>query len=183
VLLGSSTGGPQALISVLQGLPANFPAAMVVVQHMDEQFTGGLAAWLNTQLQLKVKVLAEGDRPQAGEVLVAATNNHVVMRSNRAFGYTVEPQDNYYHPSVDVLFNSVARHWQGKCIGVILTGMGRDGAEGLLALRQCGHHTIAQNQKTSVVFGMPKAAIDLGAAKDVLGLEEIGAKLQVLVTK
>lgn len=183
VLLGSSTGGPQALISVLQDLPRDFPAALVVVQHMDEQFTGGLASWLNTQLKMKVRVLVEGDRPQAGQVLVAATNNHVVMRSNKAFGYAVEPRDNYYHPSVDVLFSSVAQHWQGKCIGVILTGMGRDGAEGLLALRQCGHHTIAQNQKTSVVFGMPKAAIEVGAARDVLPVEEIGAKLKVLVAK
>ncbi|MHB8809997.1 MAG: chemotaxis-specific protein-glutamate methyltransferase CheB [Desulfobulbaceae bacterium] len=183
LLLGSSTGGPQALVSVLQGLPRDFPAAIVVVQHMDEQFTGGMATWLNSQLHLNVRVLVEGDRPQAGGVLIAATNNHVIMRANKAFGYSVEPKENFYHPSVDVLFSSVARYWQGRCIGVILTGMGSDGAEGLLALRQCGYHTIAQDQKTSVVFGMPKAAIAAGAAKDILPVGEIGAKLKVLVTR
>jgi chemotaxis response regulator CheB len=181
LLLGSSTGGPQALVSVLQELPRDFPAAVVVVQHMDEQFTGGLATWLNTQLEMKVRVLREGDRPQAGEVLVAATNDHVIMRANKNLGYSVEPKNNYYHPSVDVLFNSVARHWQGRCVGVVLTGMGRDGAEGLLTLRRCGHHTIAQDQKSSVVFGMPKAAIEAGAAKDVLPVNEIGARLKTLV--
>ena len=183
LLLGSSTGGPQALVSVLQCLPRDFPAAVVVVQHMDEQFTGGLATWLNTQLELKVRVLRAGDRPQVGEVLIAATNDHVIMRANKSLGYSVEPKDNYYHPSVDVLFNSVARHWQGRCVGVILTGMGRDGAEGLLSLRRCGHHTIAQDQKSSVVFGMPKAAIEAGAAKDILPVNEIGAKIQTLVEK
>ena len=183
LLLGSSTGGPQALVSVLQGLPRDFPAAIVVVQHMDEQFTGGMATWLNSQLELKVRVLIEGDRPQAGAVLIAATNNHVVMRANKAFGYSVEPKDNFYHPSVDVLFSSVAHHWQGRCIGVILTGMGSDGAEGLLTLRQRGYHTIAQDKKTSVVYGMPKAAIEAGAARDILPVGEIGEKLKVLVTK
>lgn len=183
VLLGSSTGGPQALVSVLQGLPRDFPAAMVVVQHMDEQFTGGMATWLHSQLDLKVRVLVEGDRPQVGVVLIAATNNHVIMRSSKTFGYSVEPKENFYHPSVDVLFSSVARYWQGRCIGVILTGMGSDGAEGLLALRQCGYHTIAQDQKTSVVFGMPKAAIAAGAARDILPVGGIGAKLKVLVTR
>ncbi|MHB8791150.1 MAG: chemotaxis-specific protein-glutamate methyltransferase CheB [Desulfobulbaceae bacterium] len=181
LLLGSSTGGPQALVSVLQDLPRDFPAAVVVVQHMDEQFTSGLATWLNTQLEMKVRVLREGDRPQAGEVLVAATNDHVIMRASKNLGYSVEPKNNYYHPSVDVLFNSVARHWQGRCVGVVLTGMGRDGAEGLLNLRRCGHHTIAQDQKSSVVFGMPKAAIEAGAAKDILPVNEIGAKLKTLV--
>jgi chemotaxis response regulator CheB len=128
-------------------------------------------------------VLQEGERPQAGAVLIAATNNHVIMRANKTLGYSVEPKENFYHPSVDVLFSSVARHWQGRCIGVILTGMGSDGAEGLLALRQCGYHTIAQDQKSSVVFGMPKAAIAAGAAKDILPLGEIGAKLTMLVTR
>jgi two-component system, chemotaxis family, response regulator WspF len=181
LLLGSSTGGPQALVGVLQGIPRDFPAAVVVVQHMDAQFAGGLVTWLDTQLDLKVRLLVEGDRPQAGVVLVAATNDHVIMRANKSFGYSVEPKDNYYHPSVDVLFNSVASQWQGRCIGVILTGMGRDGAAGMLTLRQSGHHTIAQDQKTSVVFGMPKAAIETGAARDVLSLGEIGAKIKVLV--
>jgi two-component system chemotaxis response regulator CheB/two-component system response regulator WspF len=181
LLLGSSTGGPQALVTVLQGLAREIPAAVVVVQHMDEQFTGGLATWLNSQVELKVRVLKEGDSPQAGVVLVAATNDHVIMRANRTFSYVPEPRDNYYHPSVDVLFSSVAQHWQGRCIGVILTGMGRDGAEGLLALRQRGFYTIAQDQKSSVVFGMPKAAIETGGARDVLPAGEIGGKIQILV--
>jgi chemotaxis response regulator CheB len=174
VAIGSSTGGPQALVTLLQALPADFPGCVVVVQHMDEQFSGGLAQWLDSQVKLSVRILREGDRPRPGTVLIPSTDDHVVMRPDKALGYSVEPRENFYHPSVDVFFTSLARYWRGGCIGVILTGMGRDGAEGLLALRQQGHLTIAQDRKSSIVYGMPKAAVELGAARATLPVENIG---------
>ena len=177
IAIGCSTGGPQALLKILQVLPADFPASLVVVQHMDEQFSGGMASWLNSQVQVEVRTLKEGEQPQPGVVLFPSTNNHVVMGPNNVLKYSIEPKENFYHPSVDVFFTSVARYWQGKCVGVILTGMGRDGAEGLLALHQQGCFTIAQDEKSSIVFGMPKAAIEMGAADKILPLETIGSTI------
>ncbi|NIA05801.1 MAG: chemotaxis-specific protein-glutamate methyltransferase CheB [Proteobacteria bacterium] len=177
LVIGCSTGGPRALLRILSTFPRDFPAAIVVAQHMDEQFISGLVDWLNNQVTLKVKVLNKGDRPRPGVVLIPATSHHLIMNRNNTLGYSVEPTDNYYHPSVDVFFKSVARYWQGSCIGVILTGMGRDGADGLLALRRQGNYSIAQDRESSVVFGMPKAAIEVGAAQDVLPIEAIGAKI------
>jgi len=182
VVIGCSTGGPQALLEVLQNLPGDFPGSVVVVQHMDQQFTKGLAEWLNGQLKLTVRVLKDGDRPQSGVVLIPSTNHHMIMRSNKTLGYSEEPKNNFYHPSVDVFFNSVARYWRGRCIAVILTGMGKDGAAGMLALHQQGHMTIAQDQKTSVVFGMPKAAIEVGAARETLPVDIIGSRIKSLLT-
>ena len=181
IVIGSSTGGPQALLQVLGAIPHNHSAAIVVVQHMDEQFTGGLAKWLDSQLDISVQVLKEGGRPQPGVVVIPSTNYHVVMGPNTTLTYSVEPKENFYHPSVDVFFHSVARYWRGSCIGVILTGMGDDGAKGMLALQQQGHLTIAQNQESSVVFGMPKAAIKLGAAQEILSLREIGLKIKKIL--
>ncbi len=177
LVIGCSTGGPRALLRILSTFPRDLPASIVVAQHMDEQFIGGLVDWLNSQVAMKVRVLSKGDRPRPGVVLIPSTSHHLVMNRNNTFGYSVEPTDNYYHPSVDVFFKSVARYWQGSCIGVILTGMGRDGAEGLLALRRQGNYSIAQDRESSVVFGMPKAAIEVGAAQDVLPVEAIGAKI------
>ncbi|NOX81039.1 MAG: chemotaxis response regulator protein-glutamate methylesterase [Deltaproteobacteria bacterium] len=177
LVIGCSTGGPRALLRILSTFPRDFPASIVVAQHMDEQFISGLVDWLNSQVALQVRVLSKGDRPRPGVVLIPSTPHHLVMNRNNTLGYSVEPTDNYYHPSVDVFFKSVARYWQGSCIGVILTGMGRDGAEGLLALRRQGNYSIAQDRESSVVFGMPKAAIEVGAAQDVLPVEAIGAKI------
>lgn len=177
LVIGCSTGGPRALLRILSTFPRDLPASIVVAQHMDEQFISGLVDWLNNQVALKVRVLTEGDRPRPGVVLIPSTSHHLVMHRNNTLGYSVEPTDNYYHPSVGVFFKSVARYWQGSCIGVILTGMGRDGAEGLLALRRQGNYSIAQDRESSVVFGMPKAAIELGAARDILPVDAIGAKI------
>jgi len=181
VIIGCSTGGPQALLEVLRHFPRDFSDSVVVVQHMDQQFTGGLADWLNSQLELTVRVVKEGDRPAPGTVLIPSTNHHMVMHPNKSLGYSEEPKLNFYHPSVDVFFNSVARYWRGRCIAVILTGMGRDGAQGMLALHQQGHMTIAQDQKSSVVFGMPKAAIELGAARETLPLDAIGSRIRSIL--
>ncbi|HEU0039712.1 MAG TPA: chemotaxis protein CheB, partial [Verrucomicrobiae bacterium] len=110
-------------------------------------------------------------------VFLAAKEHHLILASPTHLGYTSNPVDCSYQPSVDVFFKSVERNWHGAAVGVLLTGMGRDGAEGLKALRDRGHHTIAQNEATSAVFGMPKAAIELGAATDILALDEIGPYL------
>ena len=182
VVLGCSTGGPQALLEVLEVLPRDFSGSVVIVQHMDEQFTKGLADWLNAQLELEVRIMKEGDLPRPGVVLIPSTNHHMIMHPNKSLGYSEEPKSNFYHPSVDVFFKSVSRYWRGKCIAILLTGMGKDGAEGMLALYQQGHMTIAQDQKTSVVFGMPKAAIDLHAAREILPLDTIGQRLKRLLT-
>ena len=181
IVIGCSTGGPQALLEVLKDLPAGFPGSVVVVQHMDEQFTGGLADWLNKQLDLSVRVMREGEFPEPGAVLIPSTNNHMIMHPNKSLGYAVEPKSNYYHPSADVFFASVAKYWRGQCVAVLLTGMGRDGAAGMSALHQLGHMTIAQDQKTSIVFGMPKAAIELGVVREILPLDLIGRRIKSLL--
>jgi len=175
--IGCSTGGPNALLTILSALPATLLAAVVVIQHMEQKFTPGLVKWLDKQINLPVRIIEEGDAPEAGKILVASTNDHIVLTGREKFHYTPEPADNYYHPSVDVFFCSVAEYWPGSGLGILLTGMGRDGAKGLLTLRQRGWHTIAQDQATSVVFGMPKAAIDIGAAHEVLSVDAIAPQI------
>lgn len=173
VVIGASTGGPQAIAKILSCLDAQFPAAIVVVQHVDVQFAPGLTAWLNTQTPLSVQVAIAGQQPEVGKVLIAASNDHLILRPNLKLAYTKHPLDYAYRPSVDVFFKSVTQHWLGKGVGVLLTGMGRDGAEGLKLLRSAGWHTIAQNQSSCVVYGMPKAAAELGAAVEILPSEQI----------
>lgn len=180
IAIGASAGGPAAIAQVLSGLPAAFPAAIVVVQHIDEKFAGSMADWLNRYSHIPVHVAKSGDRPLAGTVLLAGTNEHLVMNSEGDLDYTTEPVELSYRPSVDVFFESVTKAWSGQIVGVLLTGMGRDGAAGLLALRQRGHHTIAQDKATSAVYGMPKAAAELGAAVDILPIGRIASRLQVL---
>lgn len=177
VVIGSSTGGPKALATILAQLPASFNASVVIVQHVDAQFTPGMVDWLNEQSPLSVRLAASGDRLVPGQILVAGTNDHLQLRANHSLSYTPNPIDYPYRPSVDVFFKSVAHHWKEPGIAVLLTGMGRDGAEGLLALRQKGWHTIAQNQATCAVYGMPKAAVEIGAAVEVLPLDAIAPVL------
>jgi two-component system response regulator WspF len=177
VAIGASAGGPAALTAVLSGLPKSFPAAVVIVQHVDERFAVGLADWLNRNSALPVRVAKEGDRPATGSVLLAGTNDHLRFISPDRIGYTSEPREHSYRPSVDVFFASACTLWPGDVVGVLLTGMGRDGAEGLKTLREKGHYTIAQDQATSTVYGMPKAAASLGAAVDILPLERIAPRL------
>ncbi|MCU0546095.1 MAG: chemotaxis response regulator protein-glutamate methylesterase [Oscillatoriaceae cyanobacterium Prado104] len=173
--IGSSTGGPQALATLLSGLPVNFAFPVAIVQHVDAEFAPGLAEWLSQKTQLSVG-LAIADRPlEAGKVFIAATNDHLVLQSDLTLKYTKEPLDYPYRPSVDTFFHSVAQHWPGKGVAVLLTGMGKDGAKGLKALRAIGWHTIAQDRETCVVYGMPKAAAELNAAVQVLPLDAIAS--------
>lgn len=175
--IGASAGGPAALMTLLRGLPKDFQAAIVVIQHVDEQFAAGMAEWLGLNSALPVRVAREGERPEAGVVLLAGTNDHLTLKASDRLGYTPKPADYAYRPSVDVFFQSACRFWPGTVVGVLLTGMGRDGALGLKALRNKGHYTIAQDQASCAVYGMPKAAAALDAAVDILPLEQIGPKL------
>ncbi|MEB3181124.1 MAG: chemotaxis response regulator protein-glutamate methylesterase [Nostocaceae cyanobacterium] len=177
VVIGSSTGGPNALAAILSQLPANFNAAIVVVQHVDAQFAGGMVEWLNPQTPLTVQLATEGSHLEVGKVLIAGTNDHLSLQPNLRLSYIKDPIDYPYRPSVDVLFKSVAQHWRRQGIAVLLTGMGRDGAAGMNLLRAKGWHTIAQNQATCVVYGMPKAAVELNAAVEVLPLDAIAPTL------
>jgi two-component system, chemotaxis family, response regulator WspF len=178
IAIGASAGGPAAVSRILACLPANFRSPIVVVQHVDSQFAPGLANWLGQQSPLRVALAQEGDSPVPGTVLLAGQDLHLVLRSPRRLGYSDQPPDSSYRPSVDVFFQSTRRHWPGDVIGVLLTGMGRDGAQGLLGLRQDGHHTIAQDRSTSAVYGMPKTAAALGAATEILRLDQIGVRLR-----
>jgi two-component system response regulator WspF len=178
VAIGASAGGPGALAKVLAALPADFPAAIVVVQHVDPQFAQGLATWLDYQTPLQVRLAQEGDHPKPGTVLLAGREEHLVLANPRWLTYTSQPLDCPYRPSIDVFFKSVDRFWPGNIIGVLLTGMGRDGAEGLRLLHQHEHLTIAQDQGSSAVYGMPKAAAELRAATCILPLDKIGPRLR-----
>ena len=175
--IGASAGGPAALAKILSGLPQDFSAATVIIQHVDEQFATGMADWLSQYSKMPVRIAQEENKLEAGVVLLAATNDHLVLKSPSQVGYTTDPVDRIYRPSVDVFFDSVNRFWMGEAVGVLLTGMGRDGAMGLKAFRNKGYHTIAQDRATSAVFGMPKAAAMVGAAVDILALDQIAPTL------
>jgi chemotaxis response regulator CheB len=175
--IGASAGGPAALATILAELPSDFPAPVVIVQHVDSQFAQGLASWLNHYTPLQVVLAQEGMRPQAGTVLLAGGENHLVLNRNARLSYTRNPLNCGYRPSIDTFFESIERFWPGNVIALLLTGMGRDGAAGLQSLRAHGYHTISQDQATSAVYGMPKAAAEMAAASEILPLEKIGPRL------
>ena len=177
LVMGASTGGPKAVADLLVPLPRDWNVAVVVVQHVDVAFSQGLAKWLAERTGHAVRVAEGGERPQAGTVLVAGTNDHIVLSKGHTLEYREEPRDVFFRPSVDVFFESVADHWPQPGTAVLLTGMGKDGAKGMLKLRGCGWHTIAQDEATSVVWSMPKAAIDLGAAAEVLAIERMPSSI------
>ncbi len=183
IAIGASAGGPAAVAAVLSQMPEDLPASIIIVQHVDAQFVQGLADWLGYQTRLPVRLAQHGDTPEPGTVLLAGREEHLVFASPRRLIYTREPVDSSYHPSIDVFFQSAARFWPGQIIGVVLTGMGRDGAEGLRALRRNRHQTIAQNAETSAVYGMPKAAAELDAAVSILPLERIAPRIITLMAQ
>jgi two-component system chemotaxis response regulator CheB len=182
IALGASTGGVQALTEVISNLPATAPGVLVV-QHMPARFTQSFADRLNSSCAIRVKEAEDGDTVIPGRVLLAPGGFHMRLHRSGA-RYYVEvvdgPEVHHQKPSVDVLFQSVAKYAGANGVGAILTGMGADGAEGLLAMRQAGARTIAQNEATSIVFGMPMEAIKRGAAEKILPLNEIArAALQL----
>ncbi len=179
IAIGASTGGTQALEYILSPLPGNAPG-IVIVQHMPEKFTKSFAARLNSVTKISVKEAEDGERVVPGLALIAPGNRHIVMRRSGA-SYYVQVKDGplvkRQRPSVEVLFNSVARYAGKNAIGVILTGMGSDGAEGLLKMKKSGAVTIAQDENSCVVFGMPQEAIKAGAVDHVVRLTQISDKL------
>ena len=177
IALGASTGGPAALVEILSRLPPTLPAPVLLIQHVDREFAADLATWLARHCHLPVKVAAAGARPERGVVWLAGTNDHLVLSPRGLLHYQPEPVDCFYRPSVDVCFKSLAQHWPAPGVAGLLTGMGRDGAQGLRELRQRGWRTIAQDHASSVVYGMPRAAAELQAAERVLPLNRIADAL------
>ena len=177
VAIGSSSGGPGALATIFSQLPKDFPASICVVQHIDRSFVSGLADWLDGQTPLKVKLTAENDQLVPGTIYIASTDNHLVWHPSQVFRYVTEPADSIHRPSVDVFFRSLVQSFRAPCCGVILTGMGSDGAAGLSEMRSKGFLTMAQDQETSSIYGMPKAAADRGAAARILPLSDFSSQL------
>lgn len=179
VAIGASTGGTEALRVVLRQLPEDCPG-IVVVQHMPEKFTEAFANQLDQECRVHVKEAASDDPIKRGQVLIAPGNRHTMIRRSGAF-YTVEVKDgplvSRHRPSVDVMFRSAARYAGANVVGVIMTGMGDDGAKGLLEMREAKAFTMAQDESTCVVFGMPQEAIKLGGAMKIVKLQDIAAEI------
>lgn len=171
VAIGASTGGPPAVARVLAALPEAFEPAVLVAQHVDTAFSAGLVSWLGAQSPLPVRRARPGDRPAGGTVYVAAADAHLFLTPDGVFSDLPNGPGNACIPSVDLLFWSLAAAPPG--VAVLLTGMGRDGADGLLTLRRAGWHTIAQDEDSSAVYGMPRAAREMGAADEILALPDI----------
>lgn len=179
VAVGASTGGPEACQRILRNLPPDFPLPVLLVVHIGAAFGAALAEWLDRESRIRVACAVDGEPlPLVGQarVLMASPDHHLVLRNGR-MRLNQDPERHSCRPSVDLLFESVARDMPGRAIACLLTGMGRDGAEGLLAIRQSGGRTLAQDRATSVVFGMPQEAIRMGAAERVLPLDEFGPVL------
>jgi len=170
--IGASTGGPRAVMNIIRSLPSNFTGTIFVVQHIAPGFARGFAKWLDSECSIKVRMAEDGGEIRRGEALVAPTDFHMILEKGR-IRLIDTPPVNSCRPSVDVFFNSVAEAEGPRVVGILLTGMGKDGAAGLLKIREKGGLTIAQNEESSVVFGMPKVAISLGAADRVLPLAGI----------
>lgn len=182
VAIGVSTGGPGALLTILKSLPANFPIPLVIVQHITAQFLEPLVAWLDANCKLRVSIAEEGQLALKGNVYFAPIGKHLILNKSGRFQLLDSPKS-LHVPSANFLFESVARIYGKNAIGVQLTGMGEDGVQGLKAMYEQYAYTIAQDEASAVVFGMPKAAIQAGAVRQVAGLEEIAGLLEKLVQK
>ncbi len=185
IVLGSSTGGTEAIRKILGTMSANMPG-IAIVQHMPEGFTRSFSKSLNQISQMEVKEAENGDKLYKGRVLIAPGNKHMLLkRVGKEYFVEVKegPLVNRHRPSVDVLFRSAARYAGKNAIGVILTGMGNDGTKGMQELHDTGAHTIAQDEASSIVFGMPKEAIKAGAIDDIVALDDITTHLEKLVHK
>jgi two-component system chemotaxis response regulator CheB len=173
----ASTGGPAALHFLLRRLPYNFPAPILVVQHITLGFVPGLVEWLSNDSKLEVRLGQAGEFPQPGQALFAVDDTHMVVDSAGFLMFTNEEPIDGHRPSGTLLLRSIARTYGAQAVGVVLTGMGTDGAAGLLNIKNAGGQTIAQDEASSVVYGMPRAAAAIGAADEILSLERIVAHL------
>jgi len=181
VLIGCSTGGPGALHQIIPKLPGDLNAAVLVVQHMPPGFTKSLAGRLDEISAIPVREAQEGDRVAAGHVLVAPGGYHMVVDGEGQIRLTQDPPMHGVRPAVDKTFESVVPQWGSRMVGVILTGMGYDGAKGMVSLKRAGGRTVAEDASTCVVYGMPKVVVEMGAADQVLPVHEIAEAIARLV--
>ena len=183
VVIGASTGGPQAINELFAQLPSNFPVPVICVQHICLGFLEGFIDWLSTSCRLPIQIAQLGDIPKPGTIYFPSEQRHLELDDQGRFIYSNLPPLDGHRPSVTVTFKSVAKFYGSATMGILLSGMGRDGAEGMQCIAEAGGLTIAQDEATSVIFGMPKEAIDLGAAKLVLPIHAIAPRLLELLQK
>ncbi|WP_413699456.1 chemotaxis protein CheB [Psychromonas sp. KJ10-10] len=180
--IGGSAGALKALLIILAGLKKDMPMAVVIIQHLDINHSKGLLSVLKNSCPLPVVSALEGHSPTKGTVYLAQTNDHLIIDSYGNFHYQQQPLEQVYRPSVDEFFASIAMHWKSDITAMLLSGMGEDGALGLLALRRLGHHTIAQEKSSCGVFGMPKAAISRQVMVEILTPAQFVNKIHALST-
>ena len=180
MVIGASTGGPLAVKEILRKLPPHFPVGIALVQHIEDRFDTGYAKWLDDECEIDVRMAQEGDFFEPGVALVAPGNRHLICRNKRLY-HDDGPKFENQKPSVNRLFESSAECYGDRLLGVLLTGMGSDGGRGCLRIREAGGYTVVQDKESSLIYGMPKAAVDSGGASVVLGLEEIGPYVIELV--
>jgi len=183
VVIGASTGGPQALHAILAHLPASFPAPIVCVQHIGSNFLSEMVTWLAEVSQLPVRKAVHGETPQAGVVYFAPEVAHLELDDGGRFALSLAAPLDGHRPSVTITMRAAARCFGAGAVGVLLTGMGRDGAEGMASIAAAGGITIAQDEASSVVYGMPKVAVELGAVQHILPREKIAPALEALAGK
>ncbi|NEP09644.1 MAG: chemotaxis-specific protein-glutamate methyltransferase CheB [Symploca sp. SIO2C1] len=183
VVIGASTGGPQALQKLFAELPSDFPVPVICVQHISFGFLQGLIDWLAKSCRLPIKIAQPGDLPKPGTIYFPPEQRHLELDGRGRFICPDSPPLDGHRPSVTITFESVAKFYGKRTAGILLTGMGRDGADGMQVIAQAGGFTIAQDEATSVVFGMPKEAIDLRAAKEILPISAIAPMLVDLLQK
>jgi len=181
--IASSTGGPGALATAFKSLPPDFPLPILVVQHVTRGFTTGLADWLNGETALQVGLAGHGETPRRGTILLAPDDYHMRVNGRGVVELCKEPAYKGLRPAANYLFHSMARSYGPRALGIVMTGMGDDGAEGIEALYQAGGITIAQDEQSCVVYGMPREAVIRNAIDQILSLDQIAAVLESLVTK
>jgi two-component system, chemotaxis family, protein-glutamate methylesterase/glutaminase len=181
IAIAASTGGPAALQRILSELPVDFPSPILVVQHISVGFVQGLADWLHSSCALKIKTAVQGDILEPSTVYLAADGHHLGVTEAGAIALSDQGPIGGFKPSANFLFESVAQAFRTRAVGVILTGMGRDGVEGLRTLRRLGGHIVAQDEASSIVFGMPGTAISAGIVNTVSPLSDIPTRLSALV--
>ena len=182
VLIGSSTGGPAALEKIFSLLPEKFPAPVLVVQHIAPGFVAGLAEWLGQGSGLHVKVATAGEEPQPGTAYLAPDGYHMVVGRDGLIALDDGPAEKGHKPSIDRLFAAAARTWGSRCVGALLTGMGKDGVAGLAEVKQEGGVSFAQDESSAVIYGMPKEAVAAGVVEKVLSLKEMAAEIVLLTS-
>lgn len=181
VAIGASLGGPIAIATILKQIPFEFPVPIFIVQHISKGFTHSFIEWLQEQTPLKVKAAEQGEIAKGGIAYVAIDGHHLTIKDNNVIALENKDYENHHCPSVGRLFSSMAKTYRAQCVGIILTGMGKDGAIELLEMKNAGAYTIAQDEESCIMFGMPKEAITLRAVQQILPLSKIGHLLNSLV--